>query len=374
MAGPTPGDRAPRRRPGRRRAPRRRRARPGRRSSTRPLRPRLPPRLPADRQPARRRGPHPGGLRPRLPRRCRPTRPAPSRAGCTGSPPTSSSTRRAASSGSASTPWPTTPADRLAGREPGPGAGVRRHAPSTTTSSARSTTLPPDFRAAVVLCDVEGLSYEEIADILGVKLGTVRSRIHRGRAQLRAALAHRAPRTGTATRMPAAPAGGARPMSRDRTRLAGLADGRLDPSAAERVLAHVVVCVPCRRELIAQRQVRAQASDRAPGPDRRCGAAGPADPVAADGLRRRPGRRVRRHRRPGPERYRCRRPAAAVTSYPAGRRRRSRGRGPGRRRGDRWVVGRLGAEPARERPDPAGGAGRRQASSPGAPRSPAGSR
>ena len=56
--------------------------------------------------------------------------------------------------------------------------------------------LPPDFRAAVVLCDVEGLSYDEIADILGAKLGTVRSRIHRGRAMLRRALAHRAPEDG----------------------------------------------------------------------------------------------------------------------------------------------------------------------------------
>ena len=53
--------------------------------------------------------------------------------------------------------------------------------------------LPPDFRAAVVLCDLEGLSYEEIAATLGVKIGTIRSRIHRGRTQLRAALAHRAP-------------------------------------------------------------------------------------------------------------------------------------------------------------------------------------
>ena len=53
--------------------------------------------------------------------------------------------------------------------------------------------LTPDFRAAVVLCDIEGLSYEEIATTLGIKLGTVRSRIHRGRAQLREALAHRAP-------------------------------------------------------------------------------------------------------------------------------------------------------------------------------------
>ena len=46
----------------------------------------------------------------------------------------------------------------------------------------------------MVLCDIEGLSYEEIAVTLGVKLGTVRSRIHRGRAQLRVALEHRRPR------------------------------------------------------------------------------------------------------------------------------------------------------------------------------------
>jgi RNA polymerase sigma-70 factor (ECF subfamily) len=53
--------------------------------------------------------------------------------------------------------------------------------------------LSPEFRAAVVLCDIEGLSYEEIAVTLGVKLGTVRSRIHRARAQLRDSLAHRDP-------------------------------------------------------------------------------------------------------------------------------------------------------------------------------------
>ncbi len=53
--------------------------------------------------------------------------------------------------------------------------------------------LPPDFRAAVVLCDLEGLTYEEIALTLDIKVGTVRSRIHRGRVLLREALAHRAP-------------------------------------------------------------------------------------------------------------------------------------------------------------------------------------
>lgn len=49
--------------------------------------------------------------------------------------------------------------------------------------------LPPEYRAAVVLSDVEDLTYEQVARILGVKLGTVRSRIHRGRAALRAELA-----------------------------------------------------------------------------------------------------------------------------------------------------------------------------------------
>ena len=48
--------------------------------------------------------------------------------------------------------------------------------------------LPPAFREAVVLRDIEGLSYEEIAEVLGVRIGTVRSRIARGRDQLRVLL------------------------------------------------------------------------------------------------------------------------------------------------------------------------------------------
>ena len=48
--------------------------------------------------------------------------------------------------------------------------------------------LPIEFREAVVLCDVVGLSYEEIARAVAVPVGTVRSRIHRGRKLLRESL------------------------------------------------------------------------------------------------------------------------------------------------------------------------------------------
>lgn len=61
---------------------------------------------------------------------------------------------------------------------------------------AALATLPPQFRVPVVLCDVEQLSQAEIAAVLGTKLSTVRTRIHRGRAMLRRELAHRAPRPG----------------------------------------------------------------------------------------------------------------------------------------------------------------------------------
>lgn len=55
--------------------------------------------------------------------------------------------------------------------------------------------LDPRLRTAVVLRDIEDFSYKEIAERLGVGVGTVGSRIHRGRARLRTSLAHRAPRS-----------------------------------------------------------------------------------------------------------------------------------------------------------------------------------
>ena len=55
--------------------------------------------------------------------------------------------------------------------------------PADLEAALRS--LPEEFRLAVVLSDVVGLPYAEIAEQLGVPIGTVRSRLHRGRAALR---------------------------------------------------------------------------------------------------------------------------------------------------------------------------------------------
>src|SRR5262249_46354683 len=68
--------------------------------------------------------------------------------------------------------------------------------------------LPDAFRAAVVLCDLEGLSYSETALRLNVPLGTVQSRLARARGRLRRALILRGihpPNVGAATESPCAP-------------------------------------------------------------------------------------------------------------------------------------------------------------------------
>ena len=57
------------------------------------------------------------------------------------------------------------------------------------------TSMTPEFRTAVLLADVEGLAYEEVADIMRTSVGTVRSRIHRGRKQIRTYLLKHAPQT-----------------------------------------------------------------------------------------------------------------------------------------------------------------------------------
>ena len=60
--------------------------------------------------------------------------------------------------------------------------------------------LPEEFRTVVILCDIEGLSYEEIAEFVDIPLGTVRSRLHRGRKLLRDRLLNYARKKGYVSR------------------------------------------------------------------------------------------------------------------------------------------------------------------------------
>jgi len=82
--------------------------------------------------------------------------------------------------------------------EPGPsgpeGSAIRRE--EVAEVLAAMAELPPRYRAALTLRHLQELSYQEVADALGLPLGTVKTHLHRARAMLRARLAQREPRTG----------------------------------------------------------------------------------------------------------------------------------------------------------------------------------
>jgi RNA polymerase sigma-70 factor, ECF subfamily len=90
------------------------------------------------------------------------------------------------------------PAERDAERESGVGADAFKRVDDRLQVQAALSSLPQDQRVPIVLRDVRGLSYQEIADATGVPIGTVKSRIARGRMELAALLKPGEPAPGSA--------------------------------------------------------------------------------------------------------------------------------------------------------------------------------
>ncbi len=90
--------------------------------------------------------------------------------------------------------------------------------------------LPPDFKLAVLLCDVEEFSYEEIAQIMGCPIGTVMSRLHRGRKLLQRSLYEHALALGI-VKGEATPPGGAKSPDDERRQSAAEAGKPADLDA-----------------------------------------------------------------------------------------------------------------------------------------------
>ncbi len=83
---------------------------------------------------------------------------------------------------------PTPAIDCVADESPGPDAALERGDLRRLIQGALAC-LTEEHRIVVILRDIQGMSYEEIAENLGVELGTVRSRLHRARTELKARLA-----------------------------------------------------------------------------------------------------------------------------------------------------------------------------------------
>jgi RNA polymerase sigma-70 factor (ECF subfamily) len=112
--------------------------------------------------------------------------------------------------------------------------------------------LPDDFRMAVYLADVEGFAYKEIADIMGTPIGTVMSRLRRGRRQLRDLLTDTARERGLIRGVQGAPISCGEPHETDCSEVLAevwlFLDNELDQERRALLTRHLDECAPCLAE------------------------------------------------------------------------------------------------------------------------------
>lgn len=132
--------------------------------------------------------------------------------------------------------------ERLAAQQPSPErAAMGRQAAARLQQAVLK--LPPDFRLVLVLHDMEKLSTEEIARVLGISEGNVRVRLHRARVFVRNELSRTAPRK-PAARTAAPP----RPLRCKKlfAELSNYLDQQLDDSLCDQIEQHMHGCSPCQ--------------------------------------------------------------------------------------------------------------------------------
>jgi RNA polymerase sigma-70 factor, ECF subfamily len=115
-------------------------------------------------------------------------------------------------------------------------------------------TLPPQYRIVLVLRDMEGLTDEEVAEITGLRPGTVRVRLHRARLFVRKGLAAQSKRRKTARvigQSPGSAEGQPRPgrCKKMFAELSDYLDGQLDDFSCEELQTHLNDCQPCLKFL-----------------------------------------------------------------------------------------------------------------------------
>ena len=154
---------------------------------------------------------------------------------------------------------------RLLSRTPSPEAAALNNETAEHLKQA-VLALPPQYRVVLVLHDMEDLSTSEVAQVLGIREGTVRVRLHRARLFVRQHLARIAPREGHAGIEIQASAEPTRPQ-RCRRLFAALSDymdGIVDDAVCEEMDRHIGDCAPCQAFLSSLQQAVAQCRSYAP--------------------------------------------------------------------------------------------------------------